>query len=297
MSATVDIDQSTVPGAMQRTIRRELPDGTSVIFEEAPVGFLTKKGEPRKVPWRAYHYTDADGKRRLPSTTGLLDLILSKPGLPPWSEARGIEGLLLAIQAGAIDPEQVTPALAIKAVRALKLGAEAAKNAAADRGLDVHGELEQFMLTGNGPSLKGKPEHHRGFLMAMTDWLIVRNPEPVAVERIVVHPEDGYAGRLDLRARINGALTTVDAKTQEKAAIYPGAHYQVNLYERAEIRCGGEPADRMLVVVFAANGEWREMPADHDQWRIDAALAHWRGAKPIESICESYNRIERDARR
>jgi hypothetical protein len=295
--STVTIDPATVPGGMQRTIRRELPDGGLIEFEEAPVGFLTKAGEPRKAPWRAYYYTPADGQRgRLPSTTGIIDLILAKPGLPPWSEARGIEGLLTAIQSGAIDPANMTAGQAIEAVRALKLGADAAKKRAAERGLNVHALLEEYMLTGNAPSLKGHLDEHRGYIVALTNWLIAADPEPVAVEQLVVSPEDGYAGRLDLRAMIRGALVAVDLKTQEKAAIYPGAHYQVALYERAAVLCGDEPADRKMVVVLAANGDHREMPADHDDWRIDAALAHYRGCKPINAVCESYNRVERKAR-
>lgn len=288
---------ATVPGAMERTIERELPDGSQILFEEAPIGFLTKAGEPRKAPWRAYHLQPPVGKRtRLPSTTGIIDLILAKPGLPPWAEARGIEGLLTAIQTGAVDPMSITAEQAIESVRKLKLGADAAKKTAAERGINVHALLEEYMTTGSAPSLKGHPDEHRGYIMALTNWLLEKRPEPVAVEQLVVSPEDGYAGRLDLRARINGALVTVDIKTQEKAAIYPGAHYQVALYERAAIVCGDEPADRKMVVVFAANGEHREMPADHEDWRIDAALSHWRGSKPINSQCESYNRIEREAR-
>ncbi len=110
------------------------------------------------------------------------------------------------------------------------------------------------------------------------------------------HPEDGYAGRLDLRARIGGLLTTVDLKSQERAGIYRGAHLQVGLYERAAVRCGDEPAARRLVVVVAANGDYREMAADHPDSLLDAALTFYREAKPVDSFCESANRAEKAAR-
>jgi hypothetical protein len=60
--------------------------------------------------------------------------------------------------------------------------------------------------------------------------------------------------------------------------------------------CGDQPADRKIVVVFAADGQHREMAADHEDWRIDAALSHYRGSKPINAVCESYNRAEKAAR-
>lgn len=286
-----------VPGGMEHTLRRVLPDGGLIEFEQAPIGFLTKKGEPRKTAWRAYHYTPPGGKRvREVSTTTLLDDILPKDGLPPWAEAHGIRGAVAAVRAGLIDdstPIEDTVAI----VRRNKLGADAAKNEAADRGLNVHALLEDYMRTGAAPTLAGHPEHHRGYIIALTNWLLEYSPEPVAVEQLVVHPEDGYAGRLDLRARMGARLVTVDLKTQEKAAIYPGAHLQVAMYERAAVRCGDEPADGKLVVVVAADGKHRVMPADHESPILDAALLFRRLLKPINSACESANRREREARR
>lgn len=295
--STIDetVDLSTVPGAMAHALTREVPDGL-IEFEEAPVGWLKKDGEPRQASWRAYFFTPNDGERlRLPSTTTLLDAIFPKGGLPPWSEARGIEGAVEAVRIGLVG-EQTTPAEAVEIVRANKLGADAAKKSAADRGLNIHAALEEYMRTGKAPRLKDHPEHHRGYLQGLTRWLLRADPEPVSVEELVVHPEDGYAGRLDLRATIDGQLVTCDAKTQERAGIYPGAYYQVNLYERAAVRCGADPAKRKLVIVFAANGEFREMAADYEDWRLDAALAHYRASKPIISACESANRIEKKAR-
>jgi hypothetical protein len=292
----VAVDPRTVPGGMERVLTREIPDGL-IEFSEAPVGFLTQKGEPRKAPYRAYHWTPTGGDRvRLPSTTTLLDAICPKPGIPPWSEARGIEGLLTAIQVGKIDPAIVTPEEAIETVRRLGLGAEGAKKLAATRGLNVHNINEHYMLTGEGPKFAEHPAEHHGFIKAWGKCMLALDPQPVEVEQLVVHPEDGYAGRLDLRARINGALETIDFKTNDNAAIYAGAHWQVNLYERGALRCGADPADRKRVIVLAADGEWRSQAADHHDWQIDAALAFYRATKPVESLCASANRSEKAAR-
>ena len=293
---TLATDPAVVPGGMERTLSRVLPDGGLIEFESAPAGYLTKKGTPRQVDWRAYHFTPPGGKRtRFVSTTTLLDDICPKDGLPPWAEARGIEGAGTAMRAGEVSGD-TDPERAVEIVRTLKLGADAAKTKAADRGLNVHALLEDYMRTGTPPTLGGHPVEHHGYITALSAWLLSRQPEPVAIEQLVVHPEDGYAGRLDLRARIGGRLITVDVKTQERAGIYRGAHLQVGLYERAAIKCGDEPADGQLVVVFAADGQWREMPADHEPWVIDAALLFYRACKPIDSVCESLNRRERQAR-
>lgn len=295
MSATATVDLSTVPGAMEHALTREVPDGL-IEFEEAPVGWLTKKGEPRQAPWRAYFWTPTDDKRvRFPSTTTVLDSILPKQGLPPWAEREGIRGTIEALRLGLIGPD-TTPEEAVEIVRKNKLGADGAKKEAADRGLNVHALLEAYMRTGEAPKLNEHPEAHRGYIQALVRWLLKTDPEPLSVEELVVNPEDGYAGRLDLRAMIGGLLVTCDAKTQERGGIYEGAHYQVCLYERGAVRCGAEPADRKMVVVFAANGEFREMAADHDEWRIDAALAHYRAGKPIASMCTSANLLEKKAR-
>lgn len=295
MSA-VAVQPSEERGAMEETLRREIPAGL-IEFEQAPAGWLTKAGAPREKPWRAYHWTPADGDReRLPSTTTLLDAICPKGGLPSWSEKEGIKGAVEAVRLGLIT-EEASLDEAVEIVRENKLGAENAKRQAAQRGLNVHALLEQYMLTGAAPKLAEHPVEHRGYIRGLCAWLLAENPEPVAVETLVVHPEDGYAGRLDLRARIDGQLVTVDLKTQERSGIYLAAHLQVNLYERAAVWCGDEPADRKMVVVVAADGAFRTMLADHDDWRIDAALAYYRAQKPINSACESANRIEREARK
>lgn len=323
----------TTPGAVERYRRREFVDGSLVEFEEAPAGWLTKKGERRQKDWRAYHYTPApkacelcEGTGRVPgktvkgkkcpdcdgtgnpsrrtryiSVTTALDAVCPKPGIPPWSEARGIEGAVEAVRLGLIDPnDPESAANAVEIVRKSRLGAEKAKDDAAGRGLNVHDCLEIYMRTGSAPRLKDHPRPHWGFLQGLTKFLLEYDPEPVAVEQIVVHPEDGYAGRLDLRCRIPKlcvSLATVDLKTQEKAGIYMAAHAQVNLYERAARRCGDEPADRLFVVVVAADGEFRIMPADHPDSFVAAALGWMREAKPVDAMCERENRRERDARK
>jgi hypothetical protein len=238
-----------IPGALEETKTRTLDDGGLIEFEQAPAGWLTKDGAPRRAPWRAYFYTPApfpcgdctgsvripgarpettkqcpackgsgnsSRRTRLPSTTTLLDSICPKPGIPPWAEAHGIRGAIAAVRQGLIGQGD-SPDDAVAIVREHRLGADAAKKDAADRGINVHALLEEYLTTGAPPKLSGHPAEHRGYIVALTKWLLRTSPEPLAIEQLVAHPEDGYAGRLDLRAMVGGRLITYDAKTQERA--------------------------------------------------------------------------------
>lgn len=288
---------------------RELPDGSLLEFEYSPAGTPKADGELRQVDWRAYWLTEAwvdtpasergaTRRRRLVSVSTLLDTILPKPGLPPWSEARGIEGAIELFRRGQDDPWQSAEHVSAR-VRELGLGADGAAHKAASRGLNVHALLETYLQTGEPPSISEHPPEHHGYVRALSSWLLDRDPEPVRVEELVCDPAAGYAGRSDLVARCgrgDGILIRYDAKTQERCAIYPGAHLQVALYEQAAEACGDDPVDELRVVVFAADGEWREMPCEATPATVAAALLFAAAIKPINSLCESNNRHERNAR-
>lgn len=287
-----------VPGGLETYKRREVTEGEMagvlIEFSSAPRGYLTKKGEPRKVDWRRYHVSAGDVKRsELVSVSGVLDTITSMGGLPYWYEAGGIKGCQEAHRLELLSPDDDFEA-AVRTVRREKLGADAERDRAADRGLNIHALLEGYMLTGTAPNPSQHPEPHRGFIRALVAWLLLRDPEPVAVEEVVATPE--YAGRLDLVARIGGQLAVVDAKTQAKAGIYLQAHLQTALYTRGYVMCGGEQPERGLVVAFAENGEFREMEGLISPEAADAALAWYRFARPVEQCCESHNRAEKKAR-
>lgn len=323
------VDPSTVPGALQERAVRELPDGSKLIFEYAPAGFLKKDGEPRREDWRAYFFEAAHGcdrcdgtgrapsakrpgktvqcaqckgtgstrRERLTSVTTLLGYICPKPALVPWAEARGIEGAVEAIRLGEIDPHRDSGEIAVARVRALKLGADKARDDAAERGLNVHTLLRIYMEHGAPPNPADHPESHRGYIRAFTRWALAVDPEPLEVEQIVASVRDGYAGRLDLRCRVGGQTVLYDAKTQERAGIYDAGHLQTALYDRAAVACGSDPADELRVVCFAADGEHREMVSVATPEAVDAALAYARAIRPITSACEQANRVEREARR
>lgn len=288
-----------VPGGLLDYKRREIADGpmagSVVEFEFAPRGYLTRKGEPRKADWRRYYVTEPGAEKRSErvSVSGLLGCVTGKGGLPYWFEGGGIKGCHEAHRQGLLSTDD-SLAQAVATVRREKLGADAERDRAADRGLNIHALLETYMLTGTAPNPSQHPEPHRGFIRALVAWLLLRDPEPIAVEEIVA--TDEYAGRLDLVARIGAETAIVDAKTQEKAGIYLQAHVQTALYARGYVMCGGTGPDRGVVVAFAANGEFREMECAVGPAAADAALAWYGFARPVEQMCESHNRAEKKAR-
>jgi hypothetical protein len=293
--ATETLPPELTPGAMAVHKERMLPSGHLVEFESAPAGWLTKSGTPRRDDWRAYHISSDELKRaRIPSVTTLCDAILPKDGLPPWSERQGIRGALEAFRRGLLHVG-MTDDEAVAAVRANQLGANAARDDAADRGLNIHAILEQFMATGRAPNPADHPEPHRPFIRGLVKWLLWADPEPVAVEFLVADPERRYAGRGDLIARIGGRHTLVDLKSQERGAIYESAHIQVRLYRQAEERFGGHQIEDARIVVVDGHGGFREMDLVCDDELAERALRYYEPVRRLCAACESQNRVVREA--
>lgn len=312
---------------MQEHLQREVPGVGLIEYETAPAGWVTKDGKRRQSDWRAYHLTPEQdcscdsgwlgvgeeaepcdwckgsgrirGKRtRLPSVTTWLGQVLPKD-LTRYGEEHGIRGTMEAVRRGEIDPHEHTDEDAVHRVRALKLGADAARDRAATRGTDAHSIVEAFLRTGIAPRLAGWPPEIHGYIRALTDWVLAARPEPVEpvhVEQLVVSPTHGYAGRFDLIATINGVRTLVDFKTHPKGFIWPAAHFQTRAYARAAVECGDGPVDRVMIVVFAADGSFRTTECCVDDAMLDAALGFWRAVRPVNALCERANRAEKRAR-
>jgi hypothetical protein len=230
------------------TLLRELPDGRSLVFEERDTGY------------RAYKLVEADGKAtRMPSVTTILD-VLDKRALKNWFEDHGARGTLAAVRMGELDPLIHTDEEAIGIVRALGLGADAARNKAARRGLSIHDALEVYCRTAELPGPESLDENHRPYLQGLARALLDLDPHPTVVEQITCHPELKYAGRLDLRAIVAGKDTIIDLATNSSGRGYAEKHIQVRGYEAAEVALGAEPAERLLIVGIGPDGTYN---ADH----------------------------------
>jgi hypothetical protein len=172
-----------------------------------------------KPPWRDRFYT-IEGQR-LPSVTTVLDII-AKPALGPWyakEERRHFETAMLEVlsRPGARDPEFVLAAVA-EAVTGVK-AADREKQKAAAIGTAVHAGIEWELRrqlgedAGPAPCL---PEVAAWAVESWKDWARSVNLEPLAIERTVYCFECGYAGTLDLYARVKGVLTVLDWKSGKR---------------------------------------------------------------------------------
>jgi len=110
------------------------------------------------------------------------------------------------------------------------------------------------------------------------DWARNVNLEPLAIERTVYCLACGYAGTLDLYARVKGLLTVLDWKSGR--AIYPEAFLQ-NLAYRHAATGAGLPSAQGLIVRLPKHLEdpaWEVMPVPATLTLEDflAALRLWR---------------------
>lgn len=280
------------PGAMQTVVERDLGDRGTLRFEEAPRGWLTQKGERRRSDWRCYALIDTDGKRRrMPSASTVLG-ILEKRALYEWHEAQGILGVLEAIARDELDPSTVHPDDAVTIIRDLGLGAEAAKQKAAKRGLDVHDALETWSRSGVFPNPGDMDPEHRPYLRALASALIALDPEPVAVEQITCSLEHGVAGRFDLLARIGGRLVMVDLKTNRHGVAFLEAHPQVACYAACEQELTGLDIQGTLALGVGPDGRWR---ADEGCASFDDFLAVLETYRALQRIGNARGALERAA--
>lgn len=162
-------------------------------------------------------------RRRLTSVTTILRGCWPKPGLLEWYAREGS-------------------------------GADTALEIASRRGRAVHLFVETFMTSGDILPFDAFPADHAPYLQAIARFLWDHNPQPIAVERLVAHPELNYAGRLDLIAAMDDVPTLLDFKSNPKGRIYPEAHVQAQGYRVAEKRCNGANIERVVLVGVAESG-------------------------------------------
>lgn len=195
-----------------------------------------------------YWIVTGDARSQVTSVTGGLK-VLDKPALISWAERQGIEGALRLERAGELEGVPVEEA--INLVRLHRVGADAKRDAGADRGTAVHQALRTYCEIGTPPKITDFEPQVRGYVQALCRWLLLMEPTPILVERIVGSPTHGFAGRFDLLAEIDGRLILVDLKTSNR--VYAEHHLQMAGYELALRECGYE-TDGSVVVCVGENG-------------------------------------------
>src|SRR5437899_1852156 len=219
----------------------------------------------------------------LPSVTTVLEVI-AKPAMGPWyakAERRYFETAMLEVlwRAGARDAEYVLAAVA-EAVTGVK-AADREKQRAAMIGTAVHAGIEWHLRRALGDDAGPEPQLPDAAAWAVEswkDWAASVKLEPLAIERTVYCLECGYAGTLDLYARVKGVPSILDWKTGR--AIYPESFLQNVAYRHAARRLG-MPSTQGLIVRLPKlldDPAWEVMPVPATLRQADflAALQLWR---------------------
>jgi len=154
------------------------------------------------------------------------------------------------------DGTPATSATITKLLTENKLTVNHVRDAAATRGQSVHSALEAFARERTIPSLIAFPEEDRGYVRALAQWLLDVKPEFLATEVMVGSAEHGYAGRYDLRVRMDRlGVGIVDAKTSKKVW-HQSQFPQLAGYEEAAVECGQEPTDFQAVLRLDKDGSY-----------------------------------------
>ncbi len=201
-----------------------------------------------------------------PSVTHILSGGYPKPALVYWSanEERKLvseaSADLFEAFAQAIVPP-VMPREAYLATLATRIGPAKAHQKllakAADIGSEAHRAIEWTLRTAIGAEAGPKPvisDPALWSVMAFEDWAKSVSLKPILLERTVYSKVHGFAGTLDILARVNGVATEVSIKTGK--SIYAEAHLQSAAYVTALVEMGYlPPAGGSLIVRLPKNVE------------------------------------------
>jgi hypothetical protein len=186
-----------------------------------------------------------------PSVTHILSLAIAKPALVYWSanveRAACLEAaadLQAEFQKAIVQP--VMPRAAYLATLTAQLSPAKAHQKelakAADIGSATHKAIEHWLRTQIGAEAGPEPvigEQSLWGLMSFQDWWKSVGGKVLLLERTIYSKTYGYAGTLDLLARVNGVITNIEIKSSR--SLYPEHLLQAIAYEIALVGLGYLP--------------------------------------------------------
>lgn len=133
-----------------------------------------------------------------PSVTEILSIV-AKPGLVAWANNIGLAGKSTKDESQRI----------------------------AGIGTEVHARIEQYFKEGITEAITAEalPSLH-----LFNNWLQKHKIEPILIEESLISPKFGYAGTIDLLAKVDDKLTLIDFKTSNR--IYKDYFAQLCAYKR-----------------------------------------------------------------
>jgi len=185
---------------------------------------------------KKFHWYTYNGIK-LAGVTTVLGKVVAKPALVSWA-ARSVAEF---VADNPLEVEALRSAPRDKMVAELKETPYRARDAAADRGTEIHSYAERLV---KGEEVEVPPEL-AGYVDAYIRFLDEWKPRPVLVEASVANLQWGYAGQLDLAADLpNGERALLDLKSGK--GIYADHAPQVGAYRNAEIYLDEDGNERNL---------------------------------------------------
>lgn len=204
------------------------------------------------MPHKTY---ELDGKT-YPSVTEIL-AIIAKPGLMTWANSLGLAG-----------KDNKTESQRIAGI-----------------GTAVHAQIESYFREGK-PFYEGAPKEARYPLKLFAMWLQKHEIEPVLIEESLISPALGFAGTIDLLAKVDGRLTLIDFKTSTR--IYGDYYAQLSAYKQLLAERGFVP-EAMLIVRLGKEKDisFEEQEVSNEELYykyFEKALELYKAMKNIEKL-------------
>jgi hypothetical protein len=247
--------------------------------------------EYRDASHRYWLHTEGSRAPAISVTSALK--VLSKDALLKWAEAAGAEGAARLAALGEL--KHIPPSEAINLVRLHKLGMDAKRDAGADRGTAVHQVLEFWAREHTIPDLDDFPGEVRGYVQGLCSWLLLTQPKPLSVERFVGSITHNYAGRLDLRATLDGRDCLCDLKTNPKGRVYDEAHLQAIAYSVADQECGSPQPEGIVIVAVGEEGTFEMVECEAEPGDFLNVLATHRSLSRLRSARSARDRLAKAA--
>jgi hypothetical protein len=155
---------------------------------------------------------------------------------------------------------------------------------AKSRGTTIHSIVEAYKHSHE--YIDGVPEQFRGYAQAFYKWTEDNHVEVVEHERTVVSREFGYAGTLDLLAKINGSELPIVVDIKTGKSIYPEAFLQLSAYRQA-LKEEGVEVGGVAVLLLQEDGSYQyQFTTNHylRQFTACKILYEWLNREDIEKL-------------
>lgn len=219
----------------------------------------------------------------VPSVTTILKCDPGKADpLVTWAQRVGVKGAITVAKSTDlvtllnVNGLEQAGEIVLALMKKLRVDTSKIKQAGGDRGDSVHKAFEFWAKSGHKPNPQDFRPEERGYVVALLKFLTDADPEPIDCEILVASIQEGFAGKYDIRFRINEPRRIVKHHTpvrgEQYAELEPGMYLgdlktskdvyrshqrQLAAYELASVECGYEPTVAQGVLHVNHEGRYK----------------------------------------